>query len=64
MALEHLAVDELRRVRALRAAKGLANAARSLGLAEVTLEHICGGQPMLPATAARVRAALAKLAAG
>jgi hypothetical protein len=64
MHLERLTEDELRRVRAVRAAEGLATAARLLTLSEVTLEVIGGGQPMLPATAARVRAALAKLAAG
>ena len=64
MSLERLTTDELRRVRALRAAEGQAKAARLLTLAEVTLEHLCGGQPVLPATALRVRTALAKLDAG
>ena len=38
MNLQHLSEDELRRVRALRAAEGLDGAARTLGLAEMTVE--------------------------
>ena len=62
MALERLAPDELTLLRALRAAEGLARAAKLLGLSEVTLEIVVGGQPVLSATAARVRSALARLA--
>lgn len=63
MPLERLTVDELVRVRALRAAEGQATAARLLTVSEVTLENIVGGSPVLPATAARVRVALARLEA-
>jgi hypothetical protein len=60
--LEHLTADELARVRALRAAEGQARAAALLNVSEVTLESILCGNPILPTTAQRVRAALARLA--
>lgn len=63
MPLERLTADELRRVRALRAAEGK-RAASLLALSVVTLESIVGGNAVKPSTAARVRAALAKLNAG
>jgi hypothetical protein len=61
MALQRLTDDEFRRVRALRAARGLEGAARALGISEVTVESILSGSPVMAATAQRVRNALATL---
>ena len=61
MHLEHLTVDELTRLRAFRASEGQERAAVLLGVAEVTLETLLGGNPVKPDTAQRLRCALAKL---
>jgi len=61
MGLERLTPDELRRVRALRAAEGK-RVALLLRTSLVTLDMVLAGQPIRPQTAQRLRAALAKLA--